>query len=120
MYARRSPAAGRVAYERYVPGRFLAAFRPEASSENERNFVGLEDVEGTDARLMVVQISGAIARRIVSRARPGTELARGEPFGMIRFGSRTELYIPIDRVGEIRVNIGDKVRAGRDVMGVLK
>ena len=120
VHVNRSPAAGLVAYERYVPGRFRAAFHSKAGSENERNIVGLEEVEGTDAKLLVVQISGVVARRIVSRARPGVRLGRGEDFGMIKFGSRTELYIPADRVAEIRVRPGDKVRAGRDVVGVLK
>jgi phosphatidylserine decarboxylase len=120
VHLNRAPAAGRVAYQRYVPGRFLAAFRPDAGRENERNFVGLEDVEGRGVRLLVVQIAGVIARRIVSRARPGLALGRGEAFGMIKFGSRTELYIPVASLGEIRVKVGDKVRAGSDVVGVLK
>lgn len=114
VHVNRAPIAGVVRGVEYVPGRFLAAYRPEASEVNERCTVTLE---GDSARVAVSQISGVLARRIVCRARPGDTLRAGERYGLIRFGSRTDLVVP--RGTEIRVRVGDRARGGESIMGVL-
>jgi phosphatidylserine decarboxylase len=115
VHVNRAPVAGLVRAVDYVPGRFLAAYRAEASEQNERCTVALE---GDSARVAVRQISGVLARRIVCRARPGDKLALGERYGLIRFGSRTDLIAP--RGIELRVRVGERVRGGESVMGVLR
>jgi phosphatidylserine decarboxylase len=114
VHVNRAPIGGLVKNVEYVAGRFLAAYRPEASSLNERCTVS---VEGEQTRVAVRQISGVLARRIVCRARPGDTLRAGERYGLIRFGSRTDLVVP--RGTQVRVQVGDRVRGGESVMGVL-
>jgi len=121
VHLNRAPLAGRVNYVKYRPGKFLAAFNRKASAENESNTVGLETDIATGGKpllLKVKQISGIIARRIVCACNEGNKLARGERFGMIKFGSRTELYLPVG-AAELAVGIGDKVRGGRTVIGTV-
>ena len=115
VHVNRSPVAGLVEGVEYVAGRFLAAYRDEASELNERCTVALQ---GENARVGVKQIAGVVARRIVCRARQGDKLQAGERYGLIRFGSRTDLVVP--RETEIRVRVGDRVRGGETVMGVLR
>ncbi len=115
VHVNRSPVAGLVRDVQYAPGRFLAAYRDEASELNERCTVALE---GDSARLTVRQIAGVLARRIVCRARAGDKLQAGERYGLIRFGSRTDLVVP--RGTELRVQVGDRVRGGETIMGVLR
>ena len=115
VHVNRAPTAGIVRDVEYVPGRFLAAYRPEASEQNERCTVALE-LDAT--RLSVRQISGVLARRIVCRVRPGDTLQAGQRYGLIRFGSRTDLLVPPGT--ELRVKVGDRVRGGETVMGVLR
>jgi phosphatidylserine decarboxylase len=85
---------------------------PQSGRVNESNNLGLVRTAAPQDRLVVRQISGAIARRIVCRTAPGKELAGGEQFGMIKFGSRTELYMPIRANMRCLVRVGDKVKAG--------
>ena len=115
VHVNRSPVAGLVDSVRYEAGRFMAAYRDEASELNERCTIALE---GDATRIGVKQIAGVLARRIVCRVRTGDKLAAGERFGLIRFGSRTDLVVP--RSTEMRVKIGDRVRGGETVMGVLR
>lgn len=115
VHVNRAPVGGIVKNVEYVPGRFLAAYRPEASEENERCTVSFE---GETARIVARQIAGVAARRIVCRVQPGDTLKAGERFGLIRFGSRTDLIVP--RGTAIRVAVGDRVRGGESVMGVLR
>jgi phosphatidylserine decarboxylase len=115
VHVNRSPVAGLVDSVRYEAGRFMAAYRDEASELNERCTIALE---GDATRVGVKQIAGVLARRIVCRVRVGDKLAAGERFGLIRFGSRTDLVVP--RSTEMRVKIGDRVRGGETVMGVLR
>ena len=115
VHVNRSPVAGLVDSVRYEAGRFMAAYRDEASELNERCTIALE---GDATRIGVKQIAGVLARRIVCRVRAGDKLAAGERFGLIRFGSRTDLVVP--RSVEMRVKIGDRVRGGETVMGVLR
>jgi phosphatidylserine decarboxylase len=120
VHINRAPLAGRVGYVKYKPGKFFAAFNQRASAENESNIIGLEtDLEtraGGKLKVAVKQISGVIARRIVCACREAQQLARGEKFGMIKFGSRTEVYLP-PGAAELTVSVGDKVHAGRTVIG---
>ena len=115
VHVNRSPVAGLVESVRYEAGRFMAAYRDEASELNERCTIALE---GDAARVGVKQIAGVLARRIVCRVGVGDKLAAGERFGLIRFGSRTDLVVP--RSTEMRVKIGDRVRGGETIMGVLR
>ena len=115
VHVNRAPVGGLVKNVEYVAGRFLAAYRPEASEQNERCAVSLD---GDRARVTVTQISGVLARRIVCRVRPGDTLRAGQRYGLIRFGSRTDLMLP--RGTELRVRVGDRVRGGESVMGVLR
>ena len=116
VHLNRAPAASRVLALRYHPGRFLNALKPESARQNESTWIGLEEEAPPHRRLIVRQISGAIARRIVCRLRPGEVLARGQTFGMIKLGSRTELIIPDSDELTIEVKIGQKVLAGTTVM----
>lgn len=115
VHVNRTPIAGRVVEVVYNPGRFLAANVPKASLENEQNALVLESAGGR--RVLVVQIAGLIARRIVNYARPGDRLARGQRFGLIRFGSRVDVYLPID--AEVAVGQGQRVVGGETVLARL-
>ena len=100
----------------YHPGKFFSANLDKASRDNEHNVLTLEGPGGH--RLVVVQIAGLIARRIVCGVQPGTTLVRGERFGMICFGSRLDVYLPPET--KIKVSLGDKVAAGTSTLGYLK
>jgi phosphatidylserine decarboxylase len=115
VHINRSPVAGLVRDVERLPGRLRAAYRDDASELNERCTVTLE---GETARVAVRQIAGVLARRIVCRVRPGDKLALGERFGLIRFGSRTDLLVP--RGTELRVRHGDRVFGGQSLVAVLK
>ena len=120
VHLNRSPAAARVIALRYSPGEFLNALRPESAGKNENTWIGLEEETPPHRRLVVRQISGAIARRIVCALRPGEVVARGQKFGMIKLGSRTEVYFPAASKVRLRVRVGDKVFAGRTILGVAE
>ncbi|MBA7675355.1 Phosphatidylserine decarboxylase proenzyme [subsurface metagenome] len=96
----------------YRPGRYKNAARPSSAKVNESNKLDLRRTDHPRDRLIVRQISGAIARRIVCRAQQGQKLSGGEKFGMIKFGSRTELYVAAGENVKILVRVGDKVKAG--------
>jgi len=108
----RAPCAAKVEKITYRPGKYLNAMNRLAGKVNESNSLALVRTGSPQDRLIVRQISGAIARRIVCAAREGQQLAGGERFGMIKFGSRTELYLPASDRIECLVQIGDKVKAG--------
>ena len=114
VHVNRAPIAGVVEDTIYTHGRFVAAYDPAAES-NERCAVR---IQGDHARITTVQIAGLVARRIVCRVGPGDKLAAGERFGMIRFGSRTDCYMP--RGTEVTVRVGEHVRGGQTVIGVLR
>lgn len=118
VHINRAPCAGTVRNVSYRKGKFLNALRPEASSENESNDVTLCTSEGVP--VLVRQIAGIIARRIVCDCIRGDRLCRGERFGMIKFGSRTELYVPFEAVRRISVKVGDRVKAGSTTIGELR
>jgi len=112
VHINRSPIKGKIAYRHYSPGEFLAAFEPKASVKNEQNAVGIEDADGY--RVLVKQIAGLIARRILCWKNPGDQVGAGERFGLIRFGSRTEIYMPLD--ARIEVRLGQRVQGGSSVI----
>ena len=114
VHVNRSPLAGLVVGVEYLPGAKMAAYRPEASDRNERTTIA---IQGEAARVVVRQIAGVLARRIVCRVRPGDKLASGERFGLIKFGSRTDLIVP----ASVRLSVkrGDRVLGGSTVVGVL-
>ncbi len=115
VHVNRSPRAARVVAMHYKPGEFLNAMNPESALRNEYMWIGLEETAAPHRRLAVRAISGLIARRIVCVLRPGQEVRRGEKFGMIKLGSRTELILPRDAVG-VEVVVGQKVKAGSTVL----
>lgn len=114
VHVNRSPVAGTVESVTYHPGRFLAAWDDKASLDNEQTAMV---IAAGGNRVLVKQIAGLIARRIVCYAKPGDAVAAGERYGLIRFGSRVDLFLPKD--AEIRVKVGDRVKGGRDVIGAL-
>jgi phosphatidylserine decarboxylase len=116
VHINRAPVAARVVGLTYQPGKFLNALRPISARENEQLAVRIEQNEAPRRRMIVRQIAGAIARRIVCWARPGDEFQRGEQFGMIKFGSRTELVLPREEGLEIAVRLGQKVKAGTTIV----
>ncbi len=115
VHVNRSPVAGQVLAKKYKAGRFLNAIKSSAAEENESNTLAIGSDYGP--RIEVTQVSGAIARRIVCTADEGERLEAGERFGMIRFGSRTRLFIPLDVPFEATVQIGQKVKGGSTVLG---
>ena len=116
VHVNRSPRPARVIGLSYRRGKFLNAGRPEASQENEQLAVRLEETGGSDRPLIVRQITGLVARRIVCWLKPGDTLSAGEVFGMIKLGSRTELVLPREEGLELSVELGQVVRAGTSVM----
>lgn len=116
VHLNRSPADARVIALRYSPGEFLNALDPDSAVRNENMWIGLEENSPPYRRLVVRQIAGAIARRIVCALRPGESIPRGEKVGMIKLGSRTELIVPDCDGLTIEVELGQKVKAGSSVM----
>jgi phosphatidylserine decarboxylase len=116
VHVNRIPCAGRIRGIQYQPGKFLAASKALASTENEQNALLLETPSG--ARLVFVQVAGLVARRIVCWVKDGDRVQKGDRFGMIRFGSRTDLFLPLGT--EIRIRKGQKVKGGSSVIGALK
>jgi phosphatidylserine decarboxylase len=108
----RAPCNVKVERITYKKGKYKNAMNPQAGRVNESNDLGLIRTDSPRDRLIVRQISGAIARRIVCGRAEGQELTGGEQFGMIKFGSRTELYVPIRENAKCLVDVGDKVKAG--------
>jgi phosphatidylserine decarboxylase len=112
VHVTRAPIAGAVASFEYKRGKFKVAFDEEASRVNEQNVVSFA---GPDLSLVVKQVAGLIARRVVCWKKPGDAVERGELFGLIRFGSRVDMVMPAHV--NIRVGVGDKVRGGSTIIG---
>lgn len=115
VHTNRAPIDAEVAYCKHYPGKFLDARNPQCSVVNESQTWAFRNAQTT---LVVRQITGAIARRIVGWSKVGDRVAKGERFGMIRFGSRTEVYVPLD--SEITVNRGERVKGGQTVVARLR
>ena len=108
-----NPIAGKVSYNKYHPGKFLVAWHPKSSTENERTTVVLEQVKG---QVLMRQIAGAVARRIRCYAQTGQLVEQGSEFGFIKFGSRVDVFIPLD--AEVKVSIDQVVKGGVDELAV--
>ena len=115
VHVNRMPCAGEVFSIRYRPGKFLSANLDKASEQNERNAVLLRTADGRE--IITIQIAGLIARRIVCWLKEGMQVKKGERFGLIRFGSRVEVFLPAG--ANVLVKIGDKVKAGETPIGEL-
>jgi phosphatidylserine decarboxylase len=111
-----SPVSGQIKYTKYHPGRYLVAWHPKSSSQNERSSVVVERADGI--ALLVRQIAGAMARRVVTYAREGNNIRQGDEIGFIKFGSRVDVFLPRD--SDIKVELNDKVRGNVTVLAVLK
>lgn len=108
----RIPVSGRVDGQRHVSGKFLCASLEKASMNNERNAIL---ISRGDWKMVCVQVAGLIARRIVSYAREGEDVTMGSRYGLIRFGSRVDLYFPVDT--PLTIFVGDRVKAGTSILG---
>ena len=116
VHVNRAPVSGRVAGVSYNPGKFLNASFDKASLENEQNMILVEAANGK--RVAFCQIAGLIARRTVCYVKEGDAMTKGSRFGMIRFGSRLDVYLPLEC--RVNVKIGDKVRAGSSTLAYWK
>jgi phosphatidylserine decarboxylase len=116
VHLNRAPVAARVVGLTYVRGKFWNALRAASARENEQMWIRLEETAAPHRRLVVRQIAGAIARRIVCWIAPGETLDRGAKLGMIKFGSRTELVLPDEPGLVIETRLGEKVRAGASIL----
>jgi phosphatidylserine decarboxylase len=114
VHVNRAPISGRVTKVEYRPGKFLPAYRREAATDNERNEVWI-DHEGHT--VVCRQVVGILARRIVCRVQAGADLRAGQRFGVMKFGSRIDLYLPPGST--LRVTVGDRVQAGVTVLATL-
>ena len=114
VHVNRAPVAGEVVYRDYVPGAFAPAFTADVGDRNERAYISLQ---AGPHRVLVVQIAGRVARRIVTWSRVGDRLAQAQRFGLIRFGSCTQLYLPAGST--VHVRPGDKVQGAQTVIGRL-
>lgn len=121
VHLNRAPAPGKIEFTRFRPGTFFDARREESLTKNQNQDIGLAITEaGLPSKMVVRQSTGAIARRIVCPVTEGMELRRGEKYGMIKFGSRTTLFLSRDAEVEWLVKPGDTVRAGKTVLATVK
>ena len=114
VHVQRAPVSGLVEHRSYKPGKYLAAWNEKASQDNEQSSIGISTPQG---KVLVRQIAGLIARRIVSDPSEGDDVVRGDRIGLIRFGSRVDLFIPLD--WEVVSSVGDRVRVGSSVLARL-
>ena len=114
VHVNRNPVSGTVNYFRYHPGKYLVAWHPKSSSENERTTLVIESGEG---EVLLRQIAGAMAKRIVAYVSEGDQVHQGKDFGFIKFGSRVDLYLPLD--AKIEVTMGQKVKGNKTVIARL-
>ncbi|MDA8421899.1 MAG: phosphatidylserine decarboxylase family protein [Nitrospiraceae bacterium] len=115
VHVNRSPVGGTVELVKYNPGKFHVASVDKASLDNEQTAMVIDDGKH---KILVKQIAGLIARRIVCYAKPGDAIRTGERYGLIRFGSRVDIFLPKDT--ELKVKLGDRIKGARDIIGVLK
>ena len=115
VHINRYPVNGEVVYLKYHPGKYVVAWHPKSSLENERTTVVIKDYKGRE--ILVRQIAGAVARRIVCYAKPGEKTVQGDDLGFIKFGSRVDLFLPLDT--EIAVKEGDIVKGNINLIATL-
>jgi phosphatidylserine decarboxylase len=116
VHVNRYPISGRVTYFRYHAGKYLVAWHPKSSELNERATVVIKDADGRE--ILVRQIAGAVARRIVPYAKEGALVSQGDELGFIKFGSRVDIFLPLD--AKIKVSLNQKVKGNVDVIGRWK
>lgn len=117
VHVNRTPISGQVKYFKYHPGKYLLAWHPKSSTENERTTFVIED-EDDNVEILMRQIAGTVARRIKFYVDEGEEVTQGAEFGFIKFGSRVDLFLPLD--SKVEVKIGDKVKGGQTVIARVK
>jgi phosphatidylserine decarboxylase len=115
VHVTRYPIGGQVAYSKYHPGKYLVAWHPKASTENERTTVVVDNP--TYGKVLYRQIAGALAKRIVNYAKQGDAATQGEDSGFIKFGSRVDLFLPLDT--KIKVNLNQKVKGGESIIAEM-
>jgi phosphatidylserine decarboxylase len=115
VHANYVPIAGNVVYTKYHEGSYLVAWHPKSSTENERSTMVIET--SSKKRVLVRQIAGALARRICFYASPGQSYEKGDEFGFIKFGSRVDVFLPLD--AQINVSLGQKVKYREDILATL-
>jgi phosphatidylserine decarboxylase len=115
VHVNRSPVSGMIKNLKYHAGKYLVAWHPKSSTENERITLVVETSQGGD--ILIRQIAGAMARRIKCYVMEGESVTQGQEFGFIKFGSRVDVFLPLD--AQINVNIGDKTKAGKTVIAHL-
>jgi phosphatidylserine decarboxylase len=116
VHINRVPCEGIIEDVQYQPGLFLVASKPDATLRNEQNALMIRTAQG--AKVLCVQVAGLIARRIVCWISPGDRAVRGERFGLIRFGSRMDTFFPVGTA--VKVAVGDRVKGGETILGVLR
>lgn len=114
VHVNRYPVSGKVVYQKYYPGKYLVAWHPKSSTENERTTVVVENAK---AQVLFRQIAGALARRIVCYAKEGDTASQGAEYGFIKFGSRIDLFLPVDC--KVNVTLGQKTRGGETILAYL-
>ena len=115
VHVNRNPVGGVIDYFKYHPGKYLVAWHPKSSTENERTTIVYKTQD--QVKILIRQIAGALARRIKWYVDEGTQVEQGAEFGFIKFGSRVDLYLPL--TAKIKVNIDEKTKAGRTVIAEL-
>lgn len=115
VHVNRSPVSGVISFFKYHPGKYLVAWHPKSSIENERTTVAVRMQDG--AEVVFRQIAGALARRIKWYVKEGQAIEQGQEFGFIKFGSRVDIFLPLD--AEIAVKVGDMVKGGRTIIAEL-
>lgn len=115
VHVNRNPISGVVKYFKYHPGKYLVAWHPKSSTDNERTTIVIENHAGVP--VLFRQIAGALARRIVWYVKEGQEVEQGQQFGFIKFGSRVDIFLPLG--SQVDVNLGDKVKGGRTLLATL-
>lgn len=115
VHVNRMPVGGSISYFKYHPGKYLVAWHPKSSTENERTTVVAKMKNGTE--VLFRQIAGALARRIKCYVKEGVNLEQGQEFGFIKFGSRVDIFLPLN--AEVKVSIGDVTQGGRTVIAEL-
>lgn len=115
VHVNRMPVAGTITFFKYHAGKYLVAWHPKSSTENERTTVAVKMKDG--AEILFRQIAGALARRIKFYIKEGQSLEQGQEFGFIKFGSRVDIFLPLD--AKVTVNIGDVTKGGRTIIAEL-
>lgn len=115
VHVTRYPVGGKVKYSKYHPGKYLVAWHPKSSEENERTTIVVEN--NTIGEILYRQIAGAAARRIVNYAESGMDVIQGSDAGFIKFGSRVDIFLPLN--AQVKVNLNDKVKGGEQIIATL-